>query len=124
MFSNKEEFKKMFLKRLEMLCGKRFEESTPRDQYHTLGNMVREYISQHWIQTNERNRARKQKQVYYLSIEFLLGRLLGSNLLNLGIRDIVEEGLNDLGIRLNDIEECETDAGLGNGGLGRLAACF
>jgi glycogen phosphorylase len=124
MFSNKEEFKKTFLKRLEMLCGKRFEESTPRDQYHTLGNMVREYISQHWIQTNERNRARKQKQVYYLSIEFLLGRLLDSNLLNLGIRDVVEEGLNDLGIHLDDIEECEADAGLGNGGLGRLAACF
>ncbi len=124
MFSNKEEFKKMFLKRLEMLCGKRFEESTLRDQYNTLGNMVREYISQNWIQTNERNRARKQKQVYYLSIEFLLGRLLGSNLLNLGIRDVVEEGLNDLGIRLDDMEEVEADAGLGNGGLGRLAACF
>lgn len=124
MFSNKEEFKKTFLKRLEMLCGKRFEESTSRDQYYTLGSMVREYISQNWIQTNERNRARKQKQVYYLSIEFLLGRLLGSNLLNLGIRNVVEEGLNDLGIRLDDIEECEADAGLGNGGLGRLAACF
>lgn len=124
MFSNKEEFKKTFLKRLEMLCGKRFEESTSRDQYYTLGSMVREYISQNWIQTNERNRARKQKQVYYLSIEFLLGRLLGSNLLNLGIRNVVEEGLNDLGIRLDDIEECEADAGLGNGGLGRLAAFF
>jgi starch phosphorylase len=124
MFSNKDEFKKTFLKRLETLCGKRFEESTLRDQYNTLGNMVREYISQNWIQTNERNRARKQKQVYYLSIEFLLGRLLGSNLLNLGIRDVVEEGLRDLGICLEDIEESEADAGLGNGGLGRLAACF
>jgi glycogen phosphorylase len=124
MFSNKDEFKKAFLKRLETLCGKRFEESTLRDQYNTLGNMVREYISQNWIQTKERNRARKQKQAYYLSIEFLLGRLLGSNLLNLGIRDVVEEGLRDLGIRLEDIEESEADAGLGNGGLGRLAACF
>ncbi|MFC4182859.1 glycogen/starch/alpha-glucan phosphorylase [Saccharococcus thermophilus] len=124
MFSNKDEFKKTFLKRLETLCGKRFEESTLRDQYNTLGNMVREYISQNWIQTNERNRERKQKQVYYLSIEFLLGRLLGSNLLNLGIRDVVEEGLRDLGISLEDIEESEADAGLGNGGLGRLAACF
>jgi glycogen phosphorylase len=124
MFSNKDEFKKAFLKRLETLCGKRFEESTSRDQYNTLGNMVREYISKNWIQTNEQNRARKQKQVYYLSIEFLLGRLLGSNLLNLGIRDVVEEGLRDLGICLEDIEECEADAGLGNGGLGRLAACF
>lgn len=124
MFSSKEEFKNVFLKRLEMMYGKRFEESTVRDQYNTLGNMVREYISQHWIQTNERNRAKKQKQVYYLSIEFLLGRLLGSNLLNLGIRDIVEEGLRELGIDLQEIEESEADAGLGNGGLGRLAACF
>jgi len=123
-FTNKEEFKAVFLKKLEMMHGKRFEESTVRDQYQTLGNMVREYISQNWIQTNERCRANNHKKVYYLSIEFLLGRLLGSNLLNLGIRDVVEEGLRDLGIHLQDIEESEADAGLGNGGLGRLAACF
>ncbi|ANB62080.1 glycogen/starch/alpha-glucan phosphorylase [Anoxybacteroides amylolyticum] len=124
MFSNKEEFKAVFLKKLEMMHGKRFEESTIRDQYQTLGNMVREYISKNWIQTNERSRANNHKKVYYLSIEFLLGRLLGSNLLNLGIREVVEEGLHDLGIHLQDIEESEADAGLGNGGLGRLAACF
>ncbi|GGJ75978.1 starch phosphorylase [Anoxybacillus voinovskiensis] len=124
MFSNKEEFKAVFLKKLEMMHGKRFEESTIRDQYQTLGNMVREYISQNWIQTNERCRANNHKKVYYLSIEFLLGRLLGSNLLNLGIHEVVEEGLHDLGIHLQDIEESEADAGLGNGGLGRLAACF
>ncbi|MBS2771524.1 glycogen/starch/alpha-glucan phosphorylase [Anoxybacillus rupiensis] len=124
MFSNKEEFKMVFLRRLEMMYGKRFEESTVRDQYHTLGNMVREYISQDWIRTNERSRAKSSKQVYYLSIEFLLGRLLGSNLLNLGIRDVVEKGLKELGIDLEEIEESEADAGLGNGGLGRLAACF
>jgi glycogen phosphorylase len=124
MFSNKEEFKKVFLKKLEMMYGKRFEESTVRDQYNTLGNMIREYISKNWIQTNEKNRAENNKQVYYLSIEFLLGRLLGSNLINLGIRDVVEEGLKDLGIDLREIEESEADAGLGNGGLGRLAACF
>ena len=124
MFSNKEEFKRVFLRKLEMMYGKRFEESTLRDQYNTLGNMIREYISKNWIQTNEKNRATNNKQVYYLSIEFLLGRLLGNNLLNLGIRDIVEEGLKELGIDLHEIEESEADAGLGNGGLGRLAACF
>jgi len=124
MFSNTEMFKHVFLQKLEMMYGKTFTESTPRDQYNTLGNMVREYISSNWIRTNETQRSKNHKQVYYLSIEFLLGRLLGSNLLNLGIRDVVVEGLSDLGIDLKDIEESEADAGLGNGGLGRLAACF
>ncbi|OHR73351.1 glycogen phosphorylase [Bacillus sp. HMSC76G11] len=124
MFSNKNEFKDSFLKRLEMSYGKKFAESTKRDQYQTLGNMVREHISSNWISTNEWNRASNNKQVYYLSIEFLLGRLLGQNLLNLGIREVVLEGFADLGIDLEEIEESEADAGLGNGGLGRLAACF
>jgi len=124
MFSSKDSFKDNFLKRLESMCGKGFEEATKRDQYHTLGNMVREYISSKWIETNELYRSENKKQVYYLSIEFLLGRLLGQNLLNLGIKEIVEEGLNDLNICLKEIEECESDPALGNGGLGRLAACF
>jgi starch phosphorylase len=124
MFSNKNQFKDSFLKRLEMSYGKKFAESTKRDQYQTLGNMVREHISSNWITTNEWNRASNNKQVYYLSIEFLLGRLLGQNLLNLGIRDVVLEGFADLGIDLEEVEESEADAGLGNGGLGRLAACF
>ncbi|MGY3716711.1 glycogen/starch/alpha-glucan phosphorylase [Sutcliffiella cohnii] len=124
MFSNKESFKRLYLKKLERMCGKKFDESTIRDQFQTLGSLIREHISKDWIETNERYRADNEKQVYYLSIEFLLGRLLGSNLLNLGIRDVVEEGLNDLGIDLHQLEEMEADAGLGNGGLGRLAACF
>ncbi|MCV9888992.1 glycogen/starch/alpha-glucan phosphorylase [Metabacillus halosaccharovorans] len=124
MFSSKDSFKDSFLKRLESMCGKGFEEATKRDQYHTLGNMVREYISSKWIETNELYRSENKKQVYYLSIEFLLGRLLGQNLLNLGIKEVVEEGLNELNISLKEIEECESDPALGNGGLGRLAACF
>ncbi|RIW35616.1 glycogen/starch/alpha-glucan phosphorylase [Bacillus salacetis] len=124
MFSDKNDFKEVFLKRLEMMYGKTFPESTSRDQYFTLGNIIREYISINWIGTNEQYRFNNQKQVYYLSIEFLLGRLLRQNLMNLGIYEIVEAGLNDLGIDLDEIEEEEADAGLGNGGLGRLAACF
>lgn len=124
MFSNKESFKSAFLEKLETMYGKSFKDSTLRDQYHTLGHMVREYISSRWIATNEKNRTENNKQVYYLSIEFLLGRLLGSNLLNLGIREVCEEGLAELGISLHELEENESDAGLGNGGLGRLAACF
>nr|WP_295971277.1 glycogen/starch/alpha-glucan phosphorylase [uncultured Bacillus sp.] len=124
MFSSKAEFKKHFLQKLEMMCGKSFAESTRDDQFDTLGHMIREYVSKNWIQTNERYRSEDQRQVYYLSIEFLLGRLLLHNLINLGIVQVVEEGLNDLGIDLESIAEIETDAGLGNGGLGRLAACF
>lgn len=124
MFSNKERFKEDFLKRLEMLCGKSFSESTPRDHYQTLGNMIREFVSNDWIATNERYMAVREKQVYYLSIEYLLGKLLRQNLLNLGVEETVAEGLSDLGIELADLEDLEPDAGLGNGGLGRLAACF
>ncbi|WP_141433722.1 glycogen/starch/alpha-glucan phosphorylase [Bacillus sp. 03113] len=124
MFSNNEEFKKHFLKKLEMMYGKSFKESTNIDHFHTLGNMIREYVSKNWINTNETYRIGKEKQVYYLSIEFLLGRLLRHNLINLGIEKIVETGFNELGIKLSDIDEVEADAGLGNGGLGRLAACF
>jgi starch phosphorylase len=124
MFSSKVQFRKTFLKRLEMLCGKGFNESTGRDHYQTLGNMIREYVSKDWIRTNEEYRSADEKQVYYFSIEYLLGKLLRQNLINLGIEQIVEEGLGELGINLNELEELEADAGLGNGGLGRLAACF
>lgn len=124
MFSSTTEFKETFLKRLEMLCGKSFSESSNRDHYQTLGSMIREFVSNDWIATNERYHAAKGKQVYYLSIEYLLGKLLRQNLINLGIEDTVQEGLQELGIDLGGLEELEADAGLGNGGLGRLAACF
>jgi starch phosphorylase len=124
MFSNKEEFKAAFLKKLEMIFGKSFDESTKGDQFLTLGYMIREYVSSEWIKTNELYREANGKQAYYLSIEFLLGRLLSHNLLNLGIDEVVKSGLEDLNIQLGDLEEIEADAGLGNGGLGRLGACF
>ncbi|WP_160724089.1 glycogen/starch/alpha-glucan phosphorylase [Bacillus sp. USDA818B3_A] len=124
MFSSKELFKKNFLKRLEMLCGKSFSESTARDQYQTLGSMIREWVSNDWIATNERYLAAQGKQVYYLSIEYLLGKLLRQNLINLGVEENIQSGLKELGIDLDELEELESDAGLGNGGLGRLAACF
>ncbi|MCP8968267.1 glycogen/starch/alpha-glucan phosphorylase [Ectobacillus ponti] len=124
MFENKEQFQAAFKRRLETWFGKRFEDSTLQEQYHTLGYMIREHVSGDWIANNEKIRSGGKKQLYYLSIEFLIGRLLGSNLLNLGIREVVDKGLRDLGISLPEVEEFEDDAGLGNGGLGRLAACF
>ncbi len=124
MFSNKEAFKAAFLQRLEMICGKSFHDSTKWEQYFTLGNMIREHVSSKWIRTNEHYRLAEGKQVYYFSIEFLLGKLMIHNLMNLGLEEIVRSGLSDLGIELYELEEQEADAGLGNGGLGRLAACF
>jgi glycogen phosphorylase len=124
MFSSVPKFKNAFLKKLEMMFGTSFEESTSREQFQTLGHMIREHVSSDWIKTNELYRAGAKKQVYYLSIEFLLGRLLRHNLINLGVEKVVCEGLRDLGIELDQLEEIEADAGLGNGGLGRLAACF
>ncbi|MCF2650652.1 glycogen/starch/alpha-glucan phosphorylase [Niallia circulans] len=124
MFSNKERFKKYFLQRLEMTYGKTFEDTTSSDHFQTLGHMIREYVSSNWIQTNEQSRKSGGKEVYYLSIEFLLGRLLHNNLVNLGIDQVVIDGLAELGIDFFEVEDIEHDAGLGNGGLGRLAACF
>ncbi|MEH7886140.1 glycogen/starch/alpha-glucan phosphorylase [Bacillus sp. JJ1609] len=124
MFSSVPKFKSAFLKKLEMMFGTSFEESTSREQFQTLGHMIREHVSADWIKTNELYRAGAKKQVYYLSIEFLLGRLLRHNLINLGVEKVVCEGLEELGINLDQLEEIEADAGLGNGGLGRLAACF
>jgi glycogen phosphorylase len=124
MFSSIEQFKQEFINRVEMMSGKSFKESTERDHYQTLGYMIREYVSRNWISTNDEYRKNGSKQVYYLSIEFLLGRLLKHNLLNLGIEQIVEESFKEMGISLESIEELESDAALGNGGLGRLAACF
>ena len=124
MFSSKTEFKKTFLKRIEMVCGTSFTESTQQDHFQTLGNMIREFVSNDWIKTNERYRTTSKKQVYYLSIEYLLGKLLRQNLINLGVEEVVSDGLQELGIDLSELEEIEADAGLGNGGLGRLAACF
>lgn len=124
MFIDKESFKKEYLEKIQFMHGKSIEDATLFDKYKTLGNMVRAYISKKWIRTSEYYYNKNEKQVYYLSLEFLMGRLLKSYLTNLGIRDIVKDGLQDLGVDLEEIEAQEVDPGLGSGGLGRLAADF
>lgn len=124
MILTKEQFLRDFDKKMLKLYAQDIENSTTNMQYFTLGYLLKEYISEGWAKTSTRYKKYGEKQVYYFSIEFLLGRLLASNLLNLGIRDTVKEALSEIGINLGDIEDVEVDPGLGNGGLGRLAACF
>lgn len=123
-FSSKEDFKNEFTRRTVETYGRSFEQAHKTEKYMVLGSMVRDYASVHWKATKESIAHTEQKQMFYFSMEFLIGRLLTSNLMNLGIYDIVKEGLEDLGLDINEVEEMESDAGLGNGGLGRLAACF
>ena len=116
----KDDFKRTLLRKFPI----ELEEASDYELYQTLGSLVKEYQALNWARTQKKYKTYKEKQVYYFSIEFLLGRLLASNLLNLGIRDTVREGLSDLGLKLETVEAYEVDPGLGNGGLGRLAAAF
>ncbi len=123
-FKTKESFLKEFKTRLKRTYLKDVKESTVRERYNILGTLVREEISSDWIDTNRVLAKKDQKKVYYFSMEFLMGRLITNNLMNMGIRDQVEEAFNELGFDLNEVEHYESDPGLGNGGLGRLAACY
>ena len=123
-FSSKEDFKNAFEMFLEMKYGKSIQASTDYEKYSVLGEMIMTYAMPKWKETRERIAKKNQKSLYYFSLEFLMGRMLTNNLMSLGIYDLVKDSLNDLDIDINDLEECEADAGLGNGGLGRLAACF
>ncbi|MFZ5639404.1 MAG: glycogen/starch/alpha-glucan phosphorylase [Bacillota bacterium] len=124
MLTDKKKCRETFLEKLQNMHGKSLEEATAMDKYTALGSLMRDYISKRWVRTNACYAEKDVKQVYYFSLEFLLGRLLGTNLINLGTREECGAALKEMGIDLNELEEMEQDAGLGNGGLGRLAACF
>lgn len=120
----KEEFKEAFINRLLTMFGKDLEEATAYDKYAAVASMVRDLVGQRWLDTTRRYDAKGDKQVYYFSAEFLLGRLLDSNLRSLGVRDTWAAALKEIGSDYAKLAGQEHDAGLGNGGLGRLAACF
>ena len=98
--------------------------ATERDEYTAFANAVRDRIVERWINTQEVYLQKNTKRVYYLSLEFLMGRLLGNNVINLKADQLCREALKEYGIDWNDLRDHEMDAGLGNGGLGRLAACY
>ncbi|MDY5441723.1 MAG: glycogen/starch/alpha-glucan phosphorylase [Candidatus Enteromonas sp.] len=124
MFENKSDFKRTFALRLEEKYGRSVADSHITERYDVLGEMVRDYAGAHWRVCREKILQNSERQLVYFSMEFLIGRLLTSNMQNLGIYDVARDGLSDLGIDIGELEDMEADAGLGNGGLGRLAACF
>ena len=123
-FSNKEEFAKEFKSRMSAKYGRSPSDAHVLEKYDILGEMVRDYAGYNWRKTHEYLNDNHSKQLIYFSMEFLIGRLLTNNMMNLGIYDICKDGLSELGIDIGELEDMEADAGLGNGGLGRLAACF
>ncbi|MBO7207925.1 MAG: glycogen/starch/alpha-glucan phosphorylase, partial [Kiritimatiellae bacterium] len=119
-----EGLKEDFAWHIRYSLAKDIDRATPRDQYTAFANAVRDRIVERWINTQDNYRKQNTKRVYYMSLEFLMGRLLGNNVINLKADQLCRDALKDYGIDWNDLRDYETDAGLGNGGLGRLAACY
>lgn len=117
-------FQKELKQRLREKYAMDIKDASPQELFYVLGSVVKKYYSNAWTDTWKDYLTAEQKQVYYFSIEFLPGKMLKSNLLNLGILDTVTKGLEELSIDLNDLVAVEKDMALGNGGLGRLASCF
>lgn len=121
---NAEEFKKNLTARLRRQYGKDVSQASRHDLFDAVSASALEIIMPNWMETRRVYEAENTKQLYYLSAEFLMGRALGNNLINAGILDDVKDVLKDMNIDIDTVEDEEPDAGLGNGGLGRLAACF
>lgn len=119
-----EDFRQAFVERLQSTFGKSLEASTNHDRYITLSSMIRDIVLRNWVESRKSNSSRSSRQVYYFSMEFLPGRFLISNMIHLGIKDLAEGALNELGLSLDAIAEEEPDPAIGTGGLGRLGACF
>ena len=123
-FTDKDDFIKQYRLACEREFSKPHEELGSQERYYAMASLIAGKAKALRGDTLQQANDKGEKTVYYFSIEFLLGPLLDNYLLNFGIRDIVKAACKDLGMQLDDIERCESDPGLGNGGLGRLAACF
>lgn len=121
---DKEAFKKEVVNSVKTLYRKTIDEATKQQVFQAVSYAIKDTIIDQWIATHKEYEKKNPKTVYYLSMEFLMGRALGNNLINLTCYKEVKEALDELGFDLNVIEDQEPDAALGNGGLGRLAACF
>ena len=121
---DKAEFKKNVTYNVKTLYRKTLAEATPAQVYQAVCYAVKDIIIDEWIATHKQYEKQDAKTLYYLSMEFLMGRALGNNIINIGAQQEIREALQELGFDLNAIEDQEPDAALGNGGLGRLAACF
>ena len=104
--------------------GRTIANASPDQVYKSVGMCIRDEIMERWTEGNARIEREHKKKLYYLSAEFLMGRALVNNMISLGEFDVYQQALRELGFDMNEIEDQESDAGLGNGGLGRLAACF
>ena len=121
---DKEEFKKNVVNAVKSRYRKTIDEADKQQVFQAVAYTVKDYIIDRWIATHKEFEKQDAKTVYYMSMEFLMGRALGNNMINLTCYKGVKEALDELGFDLNAIEDEEPDAALGNGGLGRLAACF
>ena len=121
---SKGEFKKNVISNCKSLYRKNIEEANDQEVFQAVSYAVKDIIIDKWIATHKQYEKDDPKMVYYMSMEFLMGRALGNNMINLCAYDEIKEALDELGLDINVIEDQEPDAALGNGGLGRLAACF
>ncbi|KAK2100218.1 hypothetical protein P7K49_021566 [Saguinus oedipus] len=121
---NVTELKKNFNRHLHFTLVKDRNVATPRDYYFALAHTVRDHLVGRWIRTQQHYYEKDPKRIYYLSLEFYMGRTLQNTMVNLALENACDEATYQLGLDMEELEEIEEDAGLGNGGLGRLAACF
>src|SRR3954469_23476550 len=111
--------RRAFIDHVEYTRGKNFDSASLYDRYLALALAIRDRLAKSWVKTQRRYYQRDAKRAYYLSAEYLLGRALGNNLINMGLWDSTREALREAGVDLTSLLEMEQDAGLGNGGLGR-----